>query len=209
MWKYWLRPLLVVVLGLFTLRSAILDWNIVPTGSMTPTILEGDYILVNKLAYDIRIPFSGWSLTHSGEPSRGDIVVFEPPGESDVYVKRVVGIPGDVIEIRADCLYVNGRRTIYREGTDPLMDVRPTLQTIRRRVMIATGEESHDWYGPVVVPTSHFFVLGDNRNNSKDSRTFGVVPRNRILGKATRILVSVLPSESWLPRLDRFFQPLA
>src|SRR5262249_25125047 len=94
-------------------RSAVLDWNVVPTGSMNPTILEGDYILVNKLAYDIRLPFVGLSLTRCEDPARGDIVVFEPPGERDRYVKRIVGVPGDVVELRDNRLYVNGEPAEY------------------------------------------------------------------------------------------------
>src|SRR5262245_29003965 len=90
LWRGWVRPFLIVAAVLFAFRSSVIDWNVVPTGSMKPTILEGDYILVNKFAYDLRVPFLGWPLHERGAPQRGDIVVFHPPGENLLYVKRVV-----------------------------------------------------------------------------------------------------------------------
>src|SRR5215218_7404793 len=95
LWHDWLRPMLVVLVAVLAFRSVALDWNIVPSGSMRPTILEGDYILVNKLAYDLRLPFLGRSLLTWGDPRRGDVIVFVPPGETDRFVKRIIGLPGD------------------------------------------------------------------------------------------------------------------
>jgi signal peptidase I len=202
-WRYWLRPFVLVALTLFAFRSAVLDWNVVPTGSMRPTIVEGDYILVNKLAYDVRVPFAGWRLLPSGEPGRGDIVIFEPPGETDRYVKRVIGLPGDVVELHGNRLHINGEPAGYAmPGTEMLNDH-------THEVLLPSNWSPGGDLAPVVVPKGHYFVLGDNRGNSKDSRVFGFVARDRILGKATRVVVSLDPLHRWRPRLSRLFQPLA
>src|SRR5262249_61738075 len=98
-WREWLRPLLVVLVVLFAVRSAVADWNDVPTGSMKPTILEGDRIFVNKLAYDLKVPFLGWRLIRWADPNRGDIIVFRSPADGTRLVKRVVGVPGGTIPL--------------------------------------------------------------------------------------------------------------
>jgi signal peptidase I len=202
-WRHWLRPFVLVALAMFAFRSAVLDWNVVPTGSMRPTIVEGDYILVNKLAYDVRVPFAGWRVMPSGEPERGDIVIFEPPGETDRYVKRVIGLPGDVVELHGNRLHVNGKPAGYElPGTE-------VLTGHAHGVLLPPGWSPGDDLRPVVVPDGHYFVLGDNRGNSKDSRVFGFVSRDRILGKATAVVVSLDPLHSWRPRMSRLFQPLA
>src|SRR5262245_17162119 len=95
LWREWVRPLLVVLVVLFAVRSAVADWNDVPTGSMKPTILEGDRIFVNKLAYDLKVPFLGWRLVKWSNPGRGDVIVFASPADGTRLVKRVVGLPGD------------------------------------------------------------------------------------------------------------------
>jgi signal peptidase I len=202
-WRHWLRPFVLVALAVFAFRSAVLDWNVVPTGSMRPTIVEGDYILVNKIAYDVRVPFAGWRLLPSGEPERGDIVIFEPPGSPDRYVKRVIGLPSDVVGLRGNRLQVNGKPAGYElPGTE-------VLTGHAHGVLLPPGWSPGDDFPPVVVPEGHYFVLGDNRGNSKDSRVFGFVPRDRILGKATRVVVSLDPLYNWKPRMSRLFQPLA
>ena len=117
-WRNWLRPFVMVAGAMIVLRSSVLDWNVVPTGSMKPTIVEGDYILVNKLAFDLRVPLTGQRLLSWSDPQRGDIVVFDPPGERDRYVKRIVGVPGDVLELRDNCLFVNGKAAQYH-ALDP------------------------------------------------------------------------------------------
>src|SRR5438270_2185523 len=106
-WREWVRPLLVVLVVLFAVRSAVADWNDVPTGSMKPTILEGDRIFVNKLCYDLKIPFTRIHLSTWGNPRRGDVVVFFSPSDEIRLVKRVVGLPGDQIELRENHLFVN------------------------------------------------------------------------------------------------------
>lgn len=218
-WNAWLRPVLLVSLALFAFRSTILDWNVVPTGSMKPTIVEGDYILVNKLAFDVRVPFVGWRLLERASPQRGDIVVFEPPGERDRYVKRVLGVPGDIVELRDNHLYVNGQPAGYdfSAPTEPPPvgeDARlsPGVEVVSghaHAVMLSPDDPGLTSFGPVIVPARHYFVLGDNRDNSKDSRTFGFVGRERLVGRVSRVLVSLDLANASLPRLDRFLYRLA
>jgi|SRR5262245_45250291 len=217
-WKYWLRPLLVVAVSVFLLRSTVLDWNIVPSASMRPTILEGDYVLVNKLAYETRVPLFGWKLGANVSPQRGDIVVFEPVGHSERYIKRVLGLPGDVVQMRDHRLYVNGQPAGF-DFPDP--PVTPRLAEVEdgwqpadllagraNAAVMTVVRHSEATLSPRTVPRDEYFVLGDNRPNSKDSRTFGFVPRDRVIGRAVRVLISVDPDRFWRPRFDRFLRPL-
>ena len=112
-WREWARPLLVMIVVLSSLRSAVADWNDVPTGSMKPTILEGDRIFVNKLAYGLRVPFSDWWVMQWEGPQRGDVVVCYSPATGDRLVKRVIGLPSDRIELRRNRLFVNGQAVEY------------------------------------------------------------------------------------------------
>src|SRR5678815_2482625 len=107
LWKKEIRPLLLVALVVFAARSSLADWNDVPTGSMRPTILEGDRIFVNKLAYDLKVPFTTLHLAEWGNPQRGDIVVFFSPHDEKRLVKRVIGLPGDTVELRDNTLVIN------------------------------------------------------------------------------------------------------
>src|SRR6266849_1162224 len=113
LWREWLKPALLIAAVVFPLKSAIADWNWVPSGSMKPTILEGDLVLVNKLAYDLKVPFSLWRLASWGKPQRGDIVVFFSPKDATRLVKRVIAAPGDTVEVRNNVVYLNGQRMNY------------------------------------------------------------------------------------------------
>src|SRR5215218_5596285 len=113
LWREWVRPLAVPLLLVASAKSAIADINYVPTGSMKPTILEGDVVFINKLAYDLRVPFTFTRIARWSEPARGDIVVCYSPADSMRLVKRVVGVPGDTIELRSDVLFLNGVRQNY------------------------------------------------------------------------------------------------
>ncbi len=202
------------------MRSSLLDWNVVPTGSMKPTIVEGDYIFVNKLAYDLRVPLTGQRLWTFSNPQRGDIVVFTPPGERDRFVKRIVGVPGDVIELFDNYLLVNGRPAEYHALDAQLhADVRDDSangdwfgqEIVAGRahaVMLSADNANPSSFDPVVVPEGHYFVMGDNRDNSKDSRVFGFVSRDRIVGRVSRVAVSLDPDHHHAPRWHRFFQGL-
>ena len=112
-WRQEIRPLLILALVLFSIRSSLADWNDVPRGSMQPTILVGDRILVNKLAYDLKVPFTTWHLAEWSNPRRGDIVVFYSPHDGTRLVKRVVGLPGDTVELRNEQLVINGNPVAY------------------------------------------------------------------------------------------------
>ena len=114
--KFWVntaKPWLTIILVVTAFRSAIADWNDVPTGSMNPTIVEGDRVFVNKLAYDLKVPYTTWHIAKWAEPKRGDIVVFYSPEDGTRLVKRVVGLPGDTIELRQEKLIINGQPASY------------------------------------------------------------------------------------------------
>lgn len=216
-WRGYVRPFLLTALALFAFRSTAFDWNFVPTGSMKPTILEWDVVAVNKLAYDVKVPFLGWRLWQRGGPARGDIVVFDPPGIRDRYVKRVVGLPGDTLELRDNRLLVNGRPAEYRPlpgasagGEAPGLDWLGIEAVAGRAhaVMLSGGQPGVSSFGPVEVPTGHYFVMGDNRDNSADSRSFGFVPRERLAGRVARVLVSLDPARGYAPRWERWGRAL-
>src|SRR5689334_8318177 len=113
-WRAWLRPFLAVAAVVLPFKSAIADINFVPTGSMKPTILEGDIVFVNKLAYDLKVPFTTWHLAEWGNPPRGDVVVLFSPEDELRLVKRLVAVPGDRVELRSNALFINGRKAGYQ-----------------------------------------------------------------------------------------------
>jgi len=203
LWQSWVKPILVVVIGLSTFRSAVADWNDVPTGSMKPTILEGDRIFVNKLAYDLKVPFTTWRLAEWSEPRRGDVIVFSSPVDGTNYVKRVIGVPGDEIALSDNRLFVNGKPAAYEPLPAAIRDQIPAAERPRHEfaeeqlggkahpVMLTPAQAEADNYGPVVVPPENYFVMGDNRDNSLDSRWFGFVERSRVLGRTEAVALSV------------------
>ena len=201
--------LFIVLMVMF--RSAVADWNDVPSGSMEPTILTGDRIFVNKLAYDVRLPLTHVSLYRFAEPQRGEIVIFDSKAADRRLVKRVEGVPGDVVQMIEDRLWVNGEPAQYTQlqNEDDAVLVRESLQgsshTVRldrERAGLARS------FGPVTVPEDHYLVLGDNRHNSADSRFYGFVPRGEIVGRSSTVVLSLDPDHFYLPRVDRFVDPL-
>jgi signal peptidase I len=210
-WHGWVKPFLVVLIVLGAVRSAVADWNDVPTGSMKPSILEGDRILVDKLAYDLKVPFTSWRLARWAEPARSDIVVFFEPLREQRYVKRVVGLPGDVVELRRNRLLINSREAEYQPlGSQPdgAVLVGEDLGGRMHPLVLTPGARSRSSFGPVTVPEGRYFLMGDNRDLSFDSRHFGFVERDRIVGRATRIALSLDPSRWHWPRWERFFEKL-
>jgi signal peptidase I len=219
-WKEWWKTLAVIVFVIIPLKSSIADWNWVPSGSMNPTILEGDLVYVNKLAYDLRFPLTFYRLAKWSKPERGDIVICFSPEDKTRLVKRVIGLPGDTIEMRSNVLFINGEALKYSK-TD--IDYADRLQAALRKSSIFATEDLEGYkhtvmsvpavkakrsFGPVTVPQNSFFVMGDNRDMSRDSRFFGFVKSNAIIGRATRILISFDKTEWYQPRLKRTFAPL-
>lgn len=219
-WRTELRSILILALALFSIRSSLADWNDVPSGSMKPTILEGDRVYVNKLAYDLKVPFTTRHLLEWAEPRRGDIVVFYSPYDGKRLVKRVIGLPGDTIELRADALILNGQPVQY---TPLESETLPNLGATERKSHSFATEQlpgrSHVvavWpavralrdFGPCKVPPGQYFMMGDNRDDSFDSRYYGPVERRRIVGRATMAVLSFDRANYWLPRWHRFFTEL-
>lgn len=209
LWREY-RGVLLLLLLMTVFRSVVADWNSVPTGSMKPTIIEGDRILVDKLAYDLRLPFSHTSLLRTGEPARGDIVVFDSAAAGKRLVKRVVGLPGDTLAMRDNRLMLNGRWLPYQLGErgPAQSDTLEGLNGREHAVRLHTPASPLSSFGPVSVPAGHYLVLGDNRDRSADSRVYGFVPRHEILGRAHTVVVSLDYHNYYLPRTERLWQPL-
>lgn len=205
------KNLVFFIVMIVAFKSSLADWNSVPTGSMKPTIVEGDRILVNKLAYDLKVPLSHIRLMSWSRPQRGDIVVFDSAVEKTRLVKRVIGLPGDTIAMQDNQLFINGTLLNYSGlGTDgAYLQATEHLGETPHALQLSTDAPSPAGsFGPVTVPADRFLVLGDNRDNSKDSRYIGFVPRSEIIGRARYAVLSLDAGNYYLPRADRMFQAL-
>lgn len=211
------KQLLVFLLLMSVFRSAIADWYSVPTGSMLPTIKEGDRIIVNKMAYDLRLPFSDISLASLESPKRGEIIVFESKAANLRLIKRVIGLPGDVVSMHNEVITVNGQQltlqaldnTQLTNGASNFNHFSETIGKINHRINIddhASNLMSN--FSPVTVPNGHYLVLGDNRRHSADSRFYGFIPHHELRGKATAIAFSVDYDNHYIARKERFFQDI-
>jgi signal peptidase I len=219
-WRKEIRPLLILAVILFSLRSSLADWNDVPTGSMKPTILEGDRVLVNKLAYDLKVPFTRIHIAKWNNPQCGDIVVFFSPHDGQRLVKRVIGLPGDTIELRNNVLLLNGQPVEYKPLAEEVMtDLSPAERQGRVFALEELPGQTHAVAGnptasarrsfaPQRVPEGHYFMMGDNRDDSFDSRYYGSVKRKEIIGRATAVVLSFDKGNYWSPRWQRFFTSL-
>lgn len=210
-----IRIFLLMILIVSSLRSALADWNDVPTGSMKPTIQEGDRVVVNKLAYDLKIPFTTIKIVGWDDPKRGDIVVLFSPVDGVRLVKRVVALPGDQVEMRENQLYINGQVAKQSPvATTELADYgrayvfAENLQGHTHKMMVTPEIPAVRSFGPIAVPKGDYFVLGDNRDNSNDSRFIGFIERRRIVGKAVAVAFSLDRARWYKPRFDRFFEGL-
>jgi signal peptidase I len=219
-WREKVRPIVVLVIVLTSFRSAVADWNDVPTGSMKPTIIEGDRIFVNKLAYGLKVPFTTWHLVRWDVPDRGEVVVFNSPTDGVRLVKRVIGLPGDVIQIHNGQLFINDTPAASQPSDGSfaaaLSSAELQMHTLKTEVI---GSHPHPvmqrtlgnhWFGPVQVPEGHYFMMGDNRDNSRDSRfaEVGFVPLHEIVGRSSRVAMSFDYEQWYQPRWNRFFKPL-
>lgn len=195
----WTRPVLVAVVLFLGVRTFLVDAFLIPTSSMENTLLVGDFLLVNKIVYGAEIPGLGVRIPALRDPERGDVVVFYPPHEpGEHFVKRVVGIPGDTLEMRWKRLLVNGSVVVerYARHVDPHGDAvhgAMEWQADHRLEGRRRGRRhpTRDNWGPLVVPPDRYFVLGDNRDNSEDSRYWGFVGRESIVGKPWVVYYSV------------------
>ncbi len=227
-WENFLS-LALALLIVFMIRSSIIEAFKIPSGSMIPTLLVGDHIFVNKFAYGLKVPFSDLifdnaiTLIPREAPKRGDIVVFKyPKDESFYYIKRVIGVPGDIIEIRNKLLYINNeavkRDPLSRDESQKIITSLEDLKYLKNDLelfnehlssadhvmMINRNNFATESFGPVTVPPENLFVMGDNRDSSNDSRYWGYVPFRNVKGKALVIWLSV-----WLGFSDGkyYFRP--
>ena len=185
-------PVLLIVL---VLRSFLVEPFQIPSGSMIPTLEVGDFILVNKFTYGLRLPVVGTKIVAMNEPKRGEVMVFIPPHDSRYFIKRVVGLPGDTVRYDDKVLYINDERVL----SEPIDQVEIEMPNgmMQSGILLTEklGEVDHEtqimnapsrdggrtvW----VVPEGHYFMMGDNRDNSADSRVWGAVPEGNIVGKA-------------------------
>lgn len=239
-WVEQCKGVFPVIAAVLVLRSFLFEPFQIPSGSMMPTLLVGDFILVQKFAYGIKEPLNNYTLVETGHPKRGDVVVFKYPEEPTVdYIKRVVGLPGDRIIYRNKQLFIQQACTgsqdcpaiakidqtflnsgDFIQGGVPLERYQEQLGSVSHQILKnpqqpdyvpmyfhQPGNEADEW----VVPEGHYFAMGDNRDNSKDSRFWGFVPERNLVGKAVFIWISFeferdpgSPIPGWIPSGVRF-----
>lgn len=220
--REWVMPIGLVIAVMAPIRASIADWNDVPSGSMRPTILEGDRIYVNKLAYGLRIPFTTTWITRWDSPRRGEIVTFASPTDGIRLVKRVIGLPGDKIRMEGNHLFVNGVASDYQITDRDAAAILPN--GLRIPVVLAQetspGASAHaitltpelfnprQTFAEITVPEGMYFMLGDNRDQSNDSRFIGFVPEGSIYGRSGYVALSVDPQGGYSPRWERFFSEM-
>lgn len=262
-WRDW-RGLLVFFAVMILFRSAVADWNQVPSGSMKPGILAGDRIVVDKLAWDLRVPFTTVRVAEWSDPARGDVVTFDNPVDGRLFIKRVVAVPGDRVEWTRNRLTINGeaagyaaldaeeisqfpvddrgRHGLYRESLlgasrVVMLDGRPGERgshdavsrllapasrnceryagreagagdALRRAICRCADLGACSTFPEFTVPEGKYWMMGDNRDNSSDSRVIGFVDRQSIYGRAHAVAFSVDPDKYYWPRFERFFTNL-
>lgn len=194
--KEYARIVFTAAVMYFIISVSLVKAYHIESGSMEYTLLEGDKVLVNKFLYGVVIPYVHWRLPGLRDPHPGDIIVFEYPFNTSVqYVKRCIGVPGQIVEIKNKDVYINGRlfaTPLTLRKSDMLLP--PDYQ---ERGIFPEGNGNRDNYSPITIPDNYFFVLGDNRDNSFDSRYWGFVPHKNIVGKAEFIYWSLDPSISY------------
>lgn len=201
----WAKSFQLAVLLFLVVRALVVEAFKIPSGSMEGTLLVGDFLLVNKLVYGAEVPFTGTRLPAVRTPARGDVIVFQWPSDpSKIFVKRLVGLPGDTLRMEDGILFRNGVRLqeAYVRHTDPGVDPAGDEFRWQRDYVVRTAAASVSYHpsrnnwGPLVVPGEHLFVLGDNRDNSLDSRYWGFVPDSLVRGQPMVVYYSYLPDSS-------------
>jgi signal peptidase I len=211
-YKEWIEPFLIAAVVALFIRQFVVEAFKIPSGSMKPTLTIGDHLLVNKFVYGPRIPFTDTRIYQGQEPKRGEIIVFKfPEDESKDFIKRVVGLPGDKIEIKNGTLFINDQPvpvTPKGEYVDKEMrfdkeyDIKAKvfeeqLGTVKHSIQYLHDQKGYN-FGPRLVPQESVFVMGDNRDNSQDSRFWGFVKYNKILGRALIIYWSWDGADRWV-----------
>ena len=196
----WVKSLVIAFTLFLIIRAFVIEAFRIPTGSMESTLLVGDFLLVNKAVYGAQVPGTSMRLPAFGEPERGDVVVFMPPHDQDKnYVKRLVGLPGDTLWMRDKVLFVNATPVPepYAQHVDHLDAHAPGMRW-QRDYLLDPSDRLHyrptrDNWGPIRIPEGHYFVLGDNRDDSEDSRYWGFVSGSSIKGKPLFVYYSFNP----------------
>ncbi|MGB1261509.1 MAG: signal peptidase I [Cognaticolwellia sp.] len=209
------KSLILFISLMLVFRSAVADWNDVPTGSMKPTIVEGDRILINKIAYDLKLPFSQYTLLKLADPRYNDIIIFESKAADKRLVKRVIGVPGDTVSLDKNQLVINQNQANYNLvakhsdftiSEERLAGFRHLIRT-RTTPGHANNLQLHS-FQPITIPEDYYLVMGDNRDNSADSRVIGLVPRHEIIGRSTMVAFSLNYDNYFIPRSERFFKAI-
>ena len=227
-WKEGWGSLFLAVFAAFTIRWALIEAYVIPSGSMLPTLQIHDHIFVNKLAYGIRFPFSETWMAKWAEPKRGDVIVFKFPLDmSTNFIKRVVGLPGDKIYYERGTLYINDKpmekkapvtdidykwlrdadfnsEGRYKDSIDNYVHFTEQLEDKEHDILLRKGQ-GNDIFGPEIVREDQLFMMGDNRDNSRDGREWGFLPRSYILGRASFVWLSC---EETIPFLSMVCNPL-
>jgi signal peptidase I len=202
--------LFILFISIFMFRTAIADWNPVPSSSMEPTILPGDVLLVNKTILGPAIPFTEARLFAFAQPQRGDIITFTPPRKESTYVKRVIGVPGDRIRTEGLQVFVNGKAlplSIIDQGQDSgRLEATETIDGRAHLIALDTSRGMPQIETEITVPPHSYFVMGDFRNLSEDSRYFGFVSEDKIIGRATRVMVSIAEDRGFFSSIGQVLQ---
>ena len=190
------RSFFPVLLFVLVIRSFIFEPFRIPSGSMMPTLLEGDFIFVKKYSYGLRLPVTETKVIETGSPERGDVIVFRLPSDPSInYIKRVVGLPGDTVVYERHRLTINGEKVDLTRSEDASWDVPLFVEDLDGRVhdILVTNPEYSTRDNTYRVPEGHYFVMGDNRDRSKDSRFIGAIPEEFLVGEAVRIWMHFVP----------------
>jgi signal peptidase I len=193
-------------------KSAIADLSSISGASMLPTLLDGDKVWVNKLAYDVKIPFTEISLTKLADPKQGDIVIVDSKMANKRLIKRIIGVPQDTIYMQNNALVINGVAIDYdilsSKDNSTIIKEHLPHRTHQARLSQRFLNRNSRSYGPVIVPANEYFVLGDNRDNSADSRIYSFIPRGEIIGRSSSVVFSLDGDNYYLPRTERFLTEL-
>lgn len=199
---------ILFVFLLFSFRSSLADWYDVPSGSMEPGIVVGDRIVVDKTAYTLEFPFTDVVITKTGNIERGDIVIIDSSAADMRLVKRVVGVEGDTVSLSNNKLSINGSHARLSQENENATILTESINGHQRQIQLLPIPAQLRSFNPVTVPKGHVLVMGDNRNNSVDSRYYGFIPVEEIQGRAFAVAFSLNKDNHYLPRKERFFSDL-